>query len=52
MATPIQETPVLYNEEAFKFDMAVINVKPLPDSSLARINAAYEKVSKQVDFPL
>lgn len=30
MAKPIKETPVLYDEDAYRFKMAAQNVVPLP----------------------
>lgn len=44
MAKPIKETPVLYDEEAYCFDMAAQNVVPLPKEEREAIWKAYEEV--------
>ncbi len=46
MAKPIPETPVLYDEDAYRFEMAAHNVKPLPKAAQKRIKEAYEKFKK------
>ena len=46
MAKPIPETPVLYDEDAYRFEMAAHNVKPLPKAAQKRIKEAYDKLSK------
>lgn len=50
MAKPIPETPVLYDEDAYRFEMAAHNVKPLPKAAQKRIRDAYDKLSKMVKF--
>lgn len=52
MAKPIKETPILYDEDAYRFEMAAHNVVPLSDEERAEMLAAYEKVSKCCSFPL
>ncbi len=52
MAKPIKETPVLYDEDAFRFEMAAKNIVPLPKEEREEILAAYEKVSKCCTFSL
>ena len=44
MARPIKETPVLYNEDAFRFEMAAHSVVPLPEEERERIRKDYEEV--------
>lgn len=44
MARPIKETPVLYDEDAYRFEMAAHNVKPLPKKKLEEIKRAYDEV--------
>ena len=52
MAKPIKETPVLYDEDAYRFEMAAHNVVPLSEEERAERLAAYEKISKKVSFAL
>lgn len=52
MAKPIKETPILYDEDAYRFEMAAQNVVPLPEEEREEIMAAYEKVSKCCTFAL
>ena len=52
MAKPIKETPVLYDEDAYRFEMAARNVVPLPEEERDEIMAAYDKVSKCCTFAL
>lgn len=52
MAKPIKETPVLYDEEAYRFEMAARNVTPLPKEEREEIMAVFEKVSKHCTFTL
>ena len=44
MAKPIKETPVLYDEDAYRFEMAAQNVVPLPKEEREAIWKAYEEV--------
>ena len=44
MARPIKETPILYNEDAYRFEMAAHNVVPLPEEERERIRKDYEEV--------
>ena len=46
MAKPIPETPVLYDEDAYRFEMAAHNVKPLHKAAQKRIKETYEKFKK------
>ncbi|MBQ9661204.1 MAG: hypothetical protein IJV37_08135 [Bacteroidales bacterium] len=52
MAKPIKETPVLYDEDAYRFEMAAQNVVPLPKEEREEIMAAYEKVKVCCTFAL
>lgn len=52
MAKPIKETPVLYDEDAYRFEMAAQNVVPLPKEEREEIMAAYEKVKECCTFSL
>jgi cell division septal protein FtsQ len=52
MAKPIKETPILYDEEAYRFEMAAQNVVPLTEEERAERLEAYERLSKQVSFAL
>ena len=52
MAKPIKETPVLYDEDAYRFEMAAQNVVPLTDEERAERLEAYERLSKKVSFAL
>lgn len=52
MAKPIKETPILYDEEAYRFEMAAQNVVPLSEEERAERLEAYERLSKQVSFAL
>lgn len=52
MAKPIKETPVLYDEDAYRFEMAAQHVVPLSKEERAERLAAYEKISKKVAFAL
>lgn len=52
MAKPIKETPVLYDEDAYRFEMAAQNVVPLPKEEREEIMAAYEKVKDCCTFAL
>jgi hypothetical protein len=52
MAKPIKETPVLYDEDAYRFEMAAHNVVPLTEEERAERLEAYERLSKKVSFAL
>lgn len=52
MANPIKETPVLYDEDAYRFEMAAHHVVPLQEEEREEIMNAYEKVRKCCLFPL
>lgn len=44
MAKPIKETPVLYDEDAYRLEMAAHNVVPLPKEEREKIYRNYEEV--------
>ena len=50
MAKPIKETPILYDEDAYRFEMAAHNVVPLPEEERAKIRRNYEEVKKHCTF--
>ena len=50
MAKPIKETPVLYDEDAYRFEMAAQNVVPLPKEEREKIRRNYEEVKKHCTF--
>lgn len=50
MAKPIKDTPVLYDEDAYRFEMAVRNVVPLPEEVREQIRRDYEEVKKHCTF--
>ena len=50
MAKPIKETPILYDEDAFRFEMAAHNVVPLSQEEKDEIWRNYEEVKKHCTF--
>ena len=46
MAKPIAETPILYDEDAYRFEIAAHNVVPLPQDVRDAIRKNYEEVKK------
>lgn len=52
MAKPIKETPVLYDEEALRFEMEAQNVVPLADERKEEIFRDFEEISKCCNFSL
>ena len=52
MAKPIKETPVLYDDDAYRFEMAAHNVVPLTKEERAERLDAYERLRKKVAFAL
>lgn len=52
MAKPIKETPVLYDEDAYRFEMAAQNVVPLSEEERAERLEAYERLKNKVSFAL
>ena len=52
MAKPIKETPVLYDWDAYRFEMAARNVVPCPKEEKERIMAVFEDVKMHCAFSL
>lgn len=52
MAKPIKETPILYDEDAYRFEMAAHNVTPLPKEEIDEIWRVYEDVKKRCAFSM
>lgn len=52
MAKPIKETPVLYDEDAYRFEIAAKNVVPFSEEERKERLEVYEKLSKKVSFSL
>ena len=52
MAKPIKETPVLYDEDAYRFEMAAHNVEPLSKERREEMFETVERVRKPCDFAL
>lgn len=50
MAKPIKETPVLYDEDAYRFEMAARNVIPIPREEREQIKRDFEEVKKRCAF--
>jgi hypothetical protein len=50
MAKPIKETPILYDKDAYRFEMAVQNVVPLSQEEREEILRDYEEVRKHCTF--
>ena len=50
MAKPIKETPILYDEDAYRFEMAAHHVVPLPEEEREKIRQNYEEVKKHCTF--
>ena len=46
MPRPIKETPILFDEDAYRFEMAAHNVVPLPREVREQIRRNYEEVKK------
>ena len=44
MAKPIAETPILYDEDAYRFEIAAHNVVPLPQEVRNTIRKNYDEV--------
>lgn len=52
MAKPIKETPILYDEDAYRFEMAAHNVVPLPRKEADKIWRVYEEFKRHCAFSL
>ncbi len=52
MAKPIKETPVLYDEDAYRFEMAAQNVVPLPEDEQEEMWDNYQELRQKCAFPI
>lgn len=50
MAKPIKDTPVLYNEDAYRFEMEVRNSKPFSQEEIEEVKKDYEEVLSWCNF--
>ena len=50
MARPIKETPILYGEDARRFEARMQERRRISPEERAKINAAYEAVKSVCDF--
>lgn len=50
MPRPIKETPILYDEDAYRFEMAAHNVMPLPVEEQEEMWANYNELRQKCDF--
>ena len=50
MAKPIKETPILYDEDAYRFEKAIHNVVPLPKKERERIIRNFEEAKRRCTF--
>ena len=50
MARPIKETPILYGEDARRFEARMKEHRRISPEERARMNAAYEAVKSVCDF--
>ena len=46
MAKPIKETPIIFGEDAKRFNQSIKDVKPASDDEKRRIKEAYENIKK------
>lgn len=52
MATPIAETPILFGEDAKRFEERMKNVKPASAEKIARMKEAYEWMKSIATSPM
>jgi len=52
MARPIKPTPILYGEDAIRFEMRMKNVKPMPKREREEQRRAYELFKSRATFPM
>ena len=50
MPNPIKETPILYDEDAYRFEIAAHNVIPLPVNEQEEMWANYNELRQKCDF--
>jgi len=52
MARPIKPTPILYGEDAVRFEMRMQNVKPMSKKEREEQRRAYEWAKAHATFPM
>ena len=52
MARPIKPTPILYGEDAIRFEMRMQNVNPMSKSEREEQRRAYELFKSRATFPM
>jgi len=52
MARPIKPTPILYGDDALRFEMRMKNVKPMPKREREEQRRAYEFAKSRATFPM
>jgi hypothetical protein len=52
MARPIKETPILYGEDAIRFEERMQNVRPMSIQEREEQRQAYEFVKSRATFPM
>ncbi|GHU81111.1 hypothetical protein FACS1894145_8080 [Bacteroidia bacterium] len=52
MARPIKPTPILYGEDAIRFELKMQNVKPISPEKRKEMREAYELVKSRATFPM
>lgn len=50
MPRTIKETPILYDEDAYRFEIAAHNVIPLPVNEQEEMWANYNELRQKCDF--
>ena len=52
MARPIAETPILFGEDARRFEREIANPKKISAKERQEMNAAYELFKSRATFPV
>lgn len=52
MARPIKPTPILYGEDAIRFELKMQNVKPISPEKRKEQREAYEWAKAHATFPM
>ncbi|MDR0810791.1 MAG: hypothetical protein LBN23_00720 [Paludibacter sp.] len=52
MARSIKPTPILYGEDAIRFEMRMQNITPMPQSEREEQRRAYEWAKSRATFPM
>ena len=50
MPRPIKETPILYDEDAYRFEIAAHNVIPISEDEQVEMWANYNEIRQKCDF--